>query len=81
MDEAGAIPLIWQYSRHAMRALLIVMVTTCLVACTDEHVTTYRHDHKAFLKELIYCENHYEAARDSDACRAAFHVNSELFPG
>ncbi|MCB8875133.1 hypothetical protein [Acidisoma silvae] len=73
--------MILQFPRQATRALLIIMIPASLAACTDEHVTTYRHDHKAFLKELIYCENHYNAARDSDACRAAFKVNGELFPG
>ena len=80
LDRAGAIPLTWQYSRHAVRVLVVFLIPACLGACTDEHVTTYRQDHKAFLKELVYCEDHYNAVRNSSACRAAFKVNSELFP-
>jgi hypothetical protein len=52
-----------------------------LSACADGHASKYRADHKAFLKELIYCENNYTNERNSAACRAAFKVNSELFPG
>jgi hypothetical protein len=66
---------------HFIRLALLAAMAAALTACTDEHVATYRKDHKAFLKELIYCENHYDAQRDTDACRAAFKVNSELFPG
>jgi len=63
-------------------ALFLLLGLTCLLAaCTDGHVTKYRSDHKAFLKELIYCENNYAAKHDTPACRAAFKVNSELFPG
>jgi hypothetical protein len=65
---------------HGLRLALLAALAASLAACTDEHVTAYRQDHKAFLRELIYCENHYAAARDTDACRAAFQVNSELFP-
>jgi hypothetical protein len=62
-------------------ALLIgLCATSLLTGCGNEHVTTYRQDHKAFLKELIYCENNYAAEKDSAGCRAAFRVNSELFP-
>ncbi len=61
--------------------LLIGLCATCLLAaCGSEELTTYRQDHKAFLKELIYCENNYAAERDSAGCRAAFKVNAELFP-
>ena len=70
----------WQYSRHAVQALIVLLIPACLSACADQHVTTYRQDHKAFLKELIYCEDHYNAVHNSSACRAAFKVNSELFP-
>lgn len=70
----------WQYSRHAVQALIVFLIPACLSACADQHVTTYRQDHKAFLKELIYCEDHYNAVHNSSACRAAFKVNSELFP-
>ncbi|HTH99736.1 MAG TPA: hypothetical protein VL752_02220 [Acidisoma sp.] len=52
-----------------------------LSACADSHASEYRNDHKAFLKELIYCENNYASQHNSPACRAAFKVNSELFPG
>lgn len=63
-------------------ALLILFgLVAGLPACTDSHVSTYRDDHKAFLKELIYCENNYETQKNTAACRAAFKVNSELFPG
>jgi hypothetical protein len=64
--------------RHAL--LIGICVTSLLTGCGSEQVSTYRQDHKAFLKELIYCENHYAAQKDSDGCRAAFKVNSELFP-
>lgn len=70
----------WQFLRCGVRSLMVVMIPACLGACADEHVTTYRQDHKAFLKELIYCEDHYNAVRNSSACRAAFKVNGELFP-
>ncbi|HEX3983274.1 MAG TPA: hypothetical protein VHX12_06225 [Acidisoma sp.] len=66
---------------HFTRLALLIALGGALAACADEHVTTYRHDHKAFLKELIYCEDHYAAQKNTDACRAAFKVNSELFPG
>jgi hypothetical protein len=62
-------------------ALLIGICATGLLAgCGSAQVTTYRQDHKAFLKELISCENNYAAEKDSAGCRAAFKVNSELFP-
>lgn len=65
-----------------LRSLAAVLVLTGLVAgCGDSQVASYRQDHKAFLKELIYCENHYDTQRDTPACRAAFKVNAELFPG
>lgn len=60
--------------------LILLTMSGLLAACADEHVSTYRQDHKAFLKELIYCENHYDTERNSPACQAAFKVNSELFP-
>ncbi|GAB0118340.1 hypothetical protein [Acidisoma sp. 7E03] len=59
---------------------LLLCTTGLLAACSDTHVTTYRSDHKAFLKELIHCENNYAAEHNTPACRAAFKVNSELFP-
>lgn len=65
--------------RLLLPAFLLGMAAL-LSACTDSHVQTYRSDHKAFLKELIYCENNYAAKHDTPACRAAFRVNSELFP-
>ena len=79
-DRTGDIPLTWQFLRRAVQAWMVFTIPACLGACTDEHVTTYRQDHKAFIKELIYCEDHYNAVRNSSACRAAFKVNSELFP-
>jgi hypothetical protein len=57
-----------------------MFATSLLAGCGSEQVTTYRQDHKAFLRELIYCENNYSAEKDSTGCRAAFKVNSELFP-
>ncbi len=56
-------------------------MTGLVAGCGDSRVATYRQDHKAFLHELIYCENHYDSERNTSACRAAFRVNSELFPG
>ncbi len=60
--------------------LIGICMTSLLAGCGSEQVSTYRQDHKAFLKELIYCENNYAAEKDSAGCRAAFKVNSELFP-
>lgn len=62
-------------------ALLLLGSAALLSACADGHASHYRTDHKAFLKELIYCENNYASQHDTPACRAAFKVNSELFPG
>ena len=66
--------------RRAWAGVTILVTTGFLAGCGDSHVTTYRQDHKAFLKELIFCENHYSTERNTAACRAAFEVNSELFP-
>ncbi len=60
--------------------LLLLLATGLLSGCGGGQADTYRQDHKAFLKELIYCENNYAAERNSSGCRAAFKVNSELFP-
>ena len=73
VDEENSMP------RNAV--LILLGSAALLSACADEHLKTYRADHKAFLKELIYCENNYASQRDTPACRAAFQVNSELFPG
>jgi hypothetical protein len=60
--------------------LVLIVATGLLSGCGGGQTDTYRQDHKAFLKELIYCENNYATDRDTPACRAAFKVNSELFP-
>lgn len=60
---------------------LLLGAAALLSACADNHASKYREDHKAFLKELIYCENNYASQHNTPACRAAFKVNSELFPG
>ncbi|GAB0113679.1 EexN family lipoprotein [Acidisoma sp. C75] len=67
-----------------MRNLLRIIIAGCLLslaACSDGNAAHYRADHKAFLRELIHCENNYATERDTPACRAAFRVNAELFPG
>lgn len=51
-----------------------------LSGCADSEASHYRKDHKAFLRELIHCENNYAAEHDTAACRAALKVNAELFP-
>lgn len=61
--------------------LILIGSAVFLSACADHHASEYRKDHKAFLKELIHCENNFTSERNSPACRAAFKVNSELFPG
>ncbi len=56
------------------------VAASLLGGCADERVATYQQDHRAFLKELIYCENNYAAERETPGCRAAFKVNADLFP-
>ncbi len=66
--------------RLAWRVIGVFITTGLLAGCGNPQVATYRQDHKAFLKELIYCENNYAAERDSPGCQAALKVNAELFP-
>lgn len=41
----------------------------------------YVPDVHAYLKTLVYCENHYPALKDTPQCREAFRKNEEMFPG
>jgi hypothetical protein len=43
-------------------------------------VQAYRQHPKSFLQELVYCQDNYAAVGNTPACRAAFRVNSQLFP-
>ena len=64
------------------RVLLIIGLTLMglLTACADRQADAYRKDPKGFLKELVYCQNNYAAIGNTPQCKAAFKVNSELFP-
>lgn len=67
-----------------MRKAARIALAGCILflsGCSDGEASHYRQDHRAFLKELIHCENNYAADRDTPGCRAAFKVNAELFPG
>ncbi len=60
--------------------LIGAAVMGSLTACANRQVTAYKKDPHAFLKELVYCQNNYAALKDTPQCKAAFKVNSELFP-
>lgn len=64
------------------RVLLILGLATMglLTACANQQANAYRKDPKSFLQELVYCQNNYAALGNTPQCRAAFKVNSELFP-
>ncbi len=62
------------------RAVLSLAALGLLAGCANPRVTAYKNDHKAFLDELVYCQNHYAQMKDNPDCKAAFRVNSQLFP-
>jgi hypothetical protein len=66
--------------RRAWLLMGVILPVGLLAGCGNGQVTTYRQDHKAFLRELIHCENNYAAERNTPGCRAALKVNGELFP-
>lgn len=52
-----------------------------LSGCANAQVQAYRNDTRAYLKELVHCENNYATLKDTPQCRAAFRINEEMFPG
>ncbi|HUZ64153.1 MAG TPA: EexN family lipoprotein [Acetobacteraceae bacterium] len=63
------------------RSLLIVVVATSLLAaCSSGRQTAfYRKNPQDLMKEVVRCENNYRALANTDSCRAALRLNSELF--
>jgi hypothetical protein len=61
--------------------LVLLAAAAGLASCaTDPHVQAYRAHPQSFLQELVYCQNNYAAVGNTPECRAAFRVNSQLFP-
>jgi hypothetical protein len=61
--------------------LVLLAAAAALVSCaSDPQVQAYHEHPKSFLQELVYCQNNYATVGDTPACRAAFRVNSQLFP-
>lgn len=60
--------------------LVLLVAAGALVSCADPQVQAYHQHPQSFLKELVYCQNNYAAVGNTPACRAAFRVNSQLFP-
>jgi hypothetical protein len=61
--------------------LVLLAAAGGLVSCAaDPQVQAYRQHPKSFLQELVYCQDNYAAVGNTPACRAAFRVNSQLFP-
>jgi hypothetical protein len=66
--------------KHRVLLFIGLAAMGLLSACADRQAVAYRNDPHAFLKELVYCQSNYAAVGHSSQCRAAFRVNSELFP-
>ena len=60
--------------------LFLLAAALGLVSCADPQVQAYHQHPQSFLQELVYCQNNYAAVGNTPACRAAFRVNSQLFP-
>jgi hypothetical protein len=60
--------------------LALLVAASALVSCADPQVQAYHQHPQSFLQELVYCQNNYAAVGNTPACRAAFRVNSQLFP-
>ena len=67
-----------------MRVMIVVLAGCLLAGCTDpaqeSAYQAYRKDRPAALREVAHCQSNYNAISQTPQCRAAFQVNSELFP-
>jgi hypothetical protein len=60
--------------------LVLLVAAGALVSCANPQVQAYHQHPQSFLHELVYCQNNYATVGNTPACRAAFRVNSQLFP-
>lgn len=68
----------WQAVAPLIAAALLSLLGGC---ASGSPASPYGTDVHAYLKTLVYCENHYPALKDTPECRAAFRKNEEMFPG